>query len=191
MRQSLATGRKRGYRSNRSPLCSCWLNQRFCRNSSINISIDNRYYNRFVHPEDRYLPWITRAVFTIPTTLGIAHARVTLAMHRSPNLRPGCRIIATQHLDALTVSSAPYVSYLFLVPPSRWYERNCNRFNWPQVIRHYFPMVVVIGGDCAMTLAFHLLQKRCSIKISLLFISASGSNIALPLQYLGPLTVFQ
>ena len=60
--------------------------------------------------EDRYLPWITTApVFTIPTTLGVAHARVTLAMHRSPNLRTGWRIIATQQLDSLTLPSTPYV----------------------------------------------------------------------------------
>ena len=60
--------------------------------------------------EDRYLPWITTAtVFTLPTTLWIAHARVTLARHRSPNLRTGCRNIATQQLDSLTVPSTPCV----------------------------------------------------------------------------------
>ena len=60
--------------------------------------------------EDRYLPWITTApVFTLPTTLGIAHAHVTLARHRSPNLRTGLRMIATQQLDSLTVPSTPYV----------------------------------------------------------------------------------
>ena len=60
--------------------------------------------------EDQYLPWITTApVFTLPTTLGIAHARVTLARHRAPNLRTGRRIIATQQLDSLTVPSTPYV----------------------------------------------------------------------------------
>ena len=83
--------------------------------------------------EDRYLPWITTAtVFTLPTTLGIAHARVTLARRRSPNLRTGCRIIATQQLDSLTVPSTPYVFnnlYLLLVPPACWYKHNCNRFN--------------------------------------------------------------
>ena len=37
-----------GYRSNRSPLL-IMLTGPFCRNSSINISIDNRYDNRFIH----------------------------------------------------------------------------------------------------------------------------------------------
>ena len=48
-------------------------------------------------------------VFTVATALGIAHARVTLARHCSPNLRTGCQIIATQQLDSLTVSSTHYV----------------------------------------------------------------------------------
>ena len=90
---------------------SCWMNQRFCRNSSINISINNRYHNRFIH--------FGRPIFNVnhngagvynPDPFGIAHARVALAIYHSPNLRPGCRIITTQPLDSLTVSSAPYVA---------------------------------------------------------------------------------
>ena len=38
-----------GYRSNRSPLLIMLTEPTFCRNSSINISIDNRYDNRFIH----------------------------------------------------------------------------------------------------------------------------------------------
>ena len=52
---------------------------------------------------------LARLADPIATTLGIAHARVTLARHRPPNLRTGCRIIATQQLDSLTVPSTPYV----------------------------------------------------------------------------------
>ena len=37
-----------GYRSNRSPLLIMLTEPMFCRNSSINISIDNRYDNRFI-----------------------------------------------------------------------------------------------------------------------------------------------
>ena len=121
-----------GYRSNRSPLLIMLTEPAFCRNSSINISIDNRYDNDLFTSGDRYSPWITTApVFTIPTTLGIAHARVTLARHRSPNLRTGCRIIITQQLDSLTVPSTPYVfnNFLLLVPPACWYKLHCNRFN--------------------------------------------------------------
>ena len=40
----------------------------------------------------------------------------------------------------------------------------------------------VIAGDCAMTLAFHVLQKICRVKYpSLQFISTFGRDIDLPL----------
>ena len=61
----------------------------------------------------------------------------------------------------------------------------------PPTIRHFFPLAVVMTGDCAMTLAFHVLQKICPIKISLQSISTFGRNIAIPLKCLGPVTVFQ
>ena len=59
VRQSLATDP--GYRSNRFPLLIMLTEPALCGNSSINISIDNRYWNRFIHLEDRYFPWITTA----------------------------------------------------------------------------------------------------------------------------------
>ena len=46
-----------GYRSNRSPLLIMLTEPTFCRNSSINISIDNRYDNRFIH--------LRRPIFTL------------------------------------------------------------------------------------------------------------------------------
>ena len=142
--------------------------------------------------EDRYLPWITTApVFTIPTTLGIAHARVPLAKYRSPNLRPGCRIIATHQLDSLPVPSTPYVFNICI-----YFQSNLlagtnsiaidlmtmkDYFFSASTIHHFFPLAVVIAGDCAMTLAFHVLQKICRMNISLQFISTFGRNITLPL----------
>ena len=90
-----------GYQSNRSPLLVMLTEPTFCRNSPIHISIDNRFYNRFIHLGRPVftLNHNDTSVFTIPTTFGIAHARVTLARHRSPNLRPEYRIIATRQLD--------------------------------------------------------------------------------------------
>ena len=64
----------------------------------------------------------------------------------------------------------------------------------PAAIRHFFllaMLAVVIAGDCAITLAFHVFQKIIRIKISLQFISTFGCNIALSLRYLGPAVVFQ
>ena len=46
-----------GYRSTRSPLLIMLTEPMFCRNSSINISIDNRYDNRFIH--------LGRPIFTV------------------------------------------------------------------------------------------------------------------------------
>ena len=46
-----------GYRSNRSLLLIMLTEPTFCRNSSINISIDNRYDNRFIH--------LGRPIFTV------------------------------------------------------------------------------------------------------------------------------
>ena len=144
--------------------------------------------------EDRYLPWITTApVFTIPTTLGVAHARVTLAMHRSPNLRTGWRIIATQQLDSLTLPSTPYVfnnciyfySHLLAGTNSIAIDimamKDYFSQHRTQTIRHFFPLGRCVAGDCAMTLAFHVLQKICRIKISSWFISTFGRDIPLPM----------
>ena len=42
----------------------------------MNMSIDNRYCNRFIHIEDQYFLWIAAVpLFTIPTTFGNTHAR--------------------------------------------------------------------------------------------------------------------
>ena len=46
-----------GYRSNRSPFLIMLTEPTFCRNSSINISIDNRSDNRFIH--------LGRPIFTV------------------------------------------------------------------------------------------------------------------------------
>ena len=51
-------------------------------------------------------------------------------------------------------------------------------------------LVVVIAGDCAMTWAFHMLQKICCINISFQFIFTFGRNKTLSLEYLGPVAVF-
>ena len=47
------------------------------------------------------------------------------------------------------------------------YKLNCNLFNHherPPAIRHFF-LLIVTAGDCAMTWAFHVIQKICRIKI--------------------------
>ena len=117
----------------------------FCHKSSTNIWIDNRYYNRFIQLGKPIFPvkYNGAALFTIPTTFEIAHARVTLASHRSPNLRP-----ESDH--RYSTARCFYCS----VNPLRLHLQFC----------HFFLLAVVIAGDCAMTLAFHMLRKICPIK---------------------------
>ena len=174
----------------------------FCRNSSINFSIDNRYDNRFIH--------LGRPIFTVNHN----GARVYNPDHT------WYRACACYTREAPLTQSATWVSdhcytkarlsscsvdplrlqqlYLLPVQPACWYKLNCNLSNdheilffsqhRPPTIRHFFPLAGVIAGYCAMTLAFHVLQKICRIKISIQFISTFGRNIALPLKYLGPVT---
>ena len=144
--------------------------------------------------EDRYLPWITTApVFTLPTTLGIAHARVTLARHRLPNLRTRCRIIATQQLDSLTVPSTPYVfsnciyflSHLLggtntIAIDFNGHERLFFSQHRPPTIRHFFPLG---RCDCRWLrndFSIPRAPENMSHKISLQFISTFGRDIPLP-----------
>ena len=96
-----------GYRLNGSELT-------FCRKSSLNISIDIRYCNRFIHLDE--------PIFSVN------HNGASLCLQSRPHLEscmrmsmlhswgtghPICdlsRIIATRQLDALTVPSTHYVS---------------------------------------------------------------------------------
>ena len=117
-----------GYRSNRSPLLI--MLTELCRKSSLNISIDNRYYNRFIHVGRPIFPVNHNgaSVFTIPTRFAWDRACtcpcVTFARRRSPNLRPA------RQLDAFTVPSIHYVSNICIsVAPAYCYKLNCNRFD--------------------------------------------------------------
>ena len=99
-----------GYRSNRSPLLIMLTEPTFCRNSSINISIDNRYDNRFTpRKTDIYRELQRRRCLQFRLHLGsrmrVLHSRGTA----HPICELGVGIIATQQLDSLTVPSTPYV----------------------------------------------------------------------------------
>ena len=86
-----------------------------CRNSTlINISIENRYYNRFIHLERPIFPVNHNgtSLFTIPTTFGIVHGGVRV-LHSRGTSHPICdlsQIIATRQLDAFTLPSTHYIS---------------------------------------------------------------------------------
>ena len=86
----------------------------FCHKSSTDISIDIWYYNRFIQLRRPIFPVKHNgvAMFTIPTTFGIAHARVGMLHSRGTghSICDLSRIIATRQLDAFTIPSSHYVS---------------------------------------------------------------------------------
>ena len=180
MRPSLAAGA--GYQSNQSPLLA---ERWFCRKSSMNMSIDNRYCNQFIH--------IGRPIFSVNRSSASVYnpddisGRACAVLHSRRTAHPICdpsRIIATWQLNALTVPWSHNVSNNCIYIHSyllRWYKLNCNRFNHcerpiffsasatspghqRQSGRHFF-LLWSGSGDCAMTLAFHVLQKICRMKI--------------------------
>ena len=151
----------------------------------MNMSIDNRYCNRFIH--------IGRPIFSVNRSGASVYnpddiwERACAVLHSRGTAHPICdpsRFIATRQLNALTVPWSHNVSnnciyiYSYLL---RWYKLNCNRFNHcekpifflsiahqpgasPATIRPPF-LLLLWSGDCAITLAFHVLQIICRMKI--------------------------
>ena len=83
----------------------------FCRNSSINISIGNRYYNRFINLGRlifslNHCSASAATVFTISTTFGIAHAPCYTRAERATQ---SAARVGSSLFDFLTVSSTQYV----------------------------------------------------------------------------------
>ena len=170
-----------GYRSNLSPLL---IELTFNCKSSTNISIDNRYCNRFIDIGRPIFPVHHNgaSVFTIPTTFGIAHSRVgvTLAAHQSPK---SATWVGSLLLDSsrLWLFRQPITSLIIVLTLGPTYLQVQNRIAIDLMTMKYRlffstsatsnPPFHLVGCDswCAMTWAFHVLQKICRIKISLQF----------------------
>ena len=176
----------RGDRSNQFGLLT---EHKFCCKSSRSISIDSRYCNRFINLERPILHLnhssaSAEMVFTIPTTFGITHAR---CYTRAEWATQSATQVGSSLLDSLTVPSTHYVpKIVFTVSPICCACTNSSAI-YLIIMRDYFSLhqpapaipqffwLVVIAGDgrqrnhprdCAMTWAFHMLQKICGIKIS-------------------------
>ena len=99
----------------------------------MNMSIDNRYCNRFIH--------IGRQIFSVNRISASVYnpddiwGRACAVLHSRGTAHPICdpsRIIATRQLNALTVLWSHNVSNNCIYTHSyllRWYKLNCNRFN--------------------------------------------------------------
>ena len=166
------------------------------------MSIDSRYRNRFINLGRpifslNHSGASAATVSTIPTTFGVAHARCYTRTERANQF---ATLVGSSQLDSLTV-------LLLFHPPINSiaiYLIIINDFIFSlhrpaPAIRHFFWLFVIAGDDrqwnqprdCAMTWAFHVLQKICLIKISSQFISTFGRYITLPMEYLGSVAVFQ
>ena len=88
-----------------------WLNISFCRELSRSISIDSRYFNRFINLGRPIFPLnhsgvSAATVFTIPTTFRITHARCYTSAERATQ---SATLVGSSLLDSLTVPSTHYV----------------------------------------------------------------------------------
>ena len=165
----------------------------FCHNSSINISIGNRYYNRFINLGRpifslNHSGASAATVFTIPTIFGIAHAPCYTRAERATQ---SAAQVGSSLFDLLTVPSTHYVpKIVFIFSPIC---RACKNSIAIYLIimrdltfflcigphqQHWAPLSLLLVGcdsngrqqnqpcDCAMTSAFHVHQKICRMKIS-------------------------
>ena len=113
MRQSLATDRI-------GLLLIMFIEPTFCRNSSISISIGNRYYNRFLNLgrpifSPNHSGASAATVFTIPTTFGIAHAPCYTRAERATQ---SAARVGSSLFGFVTVPSTHYVhKIVFTVSP--------------------------------------------------------------------------
>ena len=156
----------------------------FCHKSSTRISIDNRYYNRFIQLGRPIFPvkYNGAVLFTqsrphLGSRMRVSHSRCT-----GRPIFDQSRIIATRQLDAFTVPSTHYVSNNCIYVRSHVFTGTdsividlMTMKDWlysqhrPLAPRHqqsfyFFLLAVVIAGDCPITLAFHMLRIICHIK---------------------------
>ena len=125
----------------------------FCRNSSINISIDNRYDNRFIH--------LGRPIFTVNHNSACVYksdytwVRACACYTREAPLTQSANWVSDHRYSTARFSYCSVnplrlqLLYLLLVPPVCWYKLNCNRndherlffsHHRPPTIRHFFPL---------------------------------------------------
>ena len=157
----------------------------FCRNSSINISIDNQYYNGFINLRRPTfsLNHSGASAATMPTTFGIAHA---LCYNRAEWATQSAARVGSSLFDFLTVPSTHYVpKIVFTFSPVCRACKNTIAI-YLMIMRDLIfffasahtsnpPLSLLVGCDsngrqrnqpcdCAMTWAFQVHQKICRIK---------------------------
>ena len=161
-----------------------------CRRLSRNISIHNRYCNRFINP-GRPMFFVNNSgasaatVFTIPINFGIAHAR---CYTHAVRVAQSATQVGSSLLDALTVPSNHYVPkiviivspicrcctssiVIYLITVKGLIFLSIGHQKNPPFLLLWSDDCAMDRGTCAMTFAFHVIHKICHIKYSLQFIS--------------------
>ena len=143
----------------------------------MNISIDNRYRNRFIHPGNRYFMWITEVHHSVYNPVHIWDCTCTSRCYtHEPTVPQSATCLGSSLLDALTVPSTHYVSNSCIYFQSHLllcylYKLKCNRFNHHE--RTFFWASAASNNpqfsccNCTMTSALHVLQKYVAGKYSL------------------------
>ena len=163
----------------------------------MNMSIDNRYCNRFIHI-GRPILSVNRSDASVYNPDDIWE-RAYAVLHWRGTAHPICdqsRIIATRQLNALTVpwnhtisNNCIYIhSYLL-----RWYKLNCNRFNRCKRLIFFLSIghqpratsdnPATISSCCACNdFSIPRAPENVAWKYLLKFICTFRRNISLPLQ---------
>ena len=153
----------------------------FCRNSSIKISIGNRYYNRFIKLGRPIFSLNNSGasaarVFTIPTTFGIAHAPCYTPAEQATQ---SAARVGSSLFDFLTVPSTHYVHKIVFTfsPICRACKNSIAIYLITMIDLIFFlcigshqPLSLLVGCDsngrqrnqpcdCTMTWAFHVHRK--------------------------------
>ena len=183
--------------------------QAFCRKSSINIAINNRYYNRFIHIGRPTFPVNRNGAALCLQSRHLGSRMCVAVLHSRGTSRRICdlsHIIPTWQLNAFIVPSIHYVSnnriyflpHLFagtnsitidLMTMKDWFVSQHRPLAPPHQQTCHFFLADVIAGDCRMTLKCRVLQKICCMKTALQFISTFGHNITLSLEIFRACTV--
>ena len=166
----------------------------------MNIWIDTRYCSWFIHLRRPIFPMNHNSgSWCLQSRSHLGLRMRVLVLHLLATSHPICdlsRIIATWQFDALTVPSTHYIfdnciyfqSHLLAGVNSIAIDVMTMKYWFFLSIGHQQSAIsscwLVIAGDCTMTLAFHVPQKTCRIKISLKFISTFGHSMTLLFEYL-------
>ena len=168
----------------------------------MNISIDNRYCNRFIHLGRPIFSGNRSGASVYNPDLIWQRACAYRCYTREPPVIQSATRVVSSLLDRsmLSLFHEPIMSpiIVFTSSPTCLASKNSIAIDLITIkdrfLQHRRPATIwyffLDSGDCAMSWAFRVLQKICRIEYSLQFVCPFGNNISLSMGYLGPAPVF-